>query len=366
VRNRPQPDDLRGEVAVVTGASRGLGLLLAAELARRGARLVICARDEAVLGTAAGQLRETGAEVVPVACDVTSPDAAPRLVAAAREHYGRLDIVISNAGLIRVGPVQSTSAGDYETALATMALAPARMALAALPVMQEQGHGRIVTIASIGGKISVPHLLPYSTAKFAAVGFSEGLRAELGRGPVTVTTVVPGLMRTGSHVQARFAGQREKEFTWFSLGASLPLVSMDAERAARQIVAGVAERRAEILLTPAGQVAGRLGAVAPGLTAGLLHAAQRLVLPPPDGDRRAVPGQDLRPALPRAAFAALTSLGRAASARFNEQRQARSSRSRLPAGRSAAAAVCRRRVRRRGGQGLLPLPGGDRPAWLRG
>jgi short-subunit dehydrogenase len=219
--------------------------------------------------------------------------------------------------------VQSAGSGDFETALATMALAPARLALAALPVMQEQGHGRIVTIASIGGKVSVPHLLPYSTAKFAAVGFSEGLRAELGRGPVTVTTVVPGLMRTGSHVQARFAGRREQEFTWFSLGASLPLVSMDAERAARQIVAGVAARRAEILLTPAGQVVSRVAALAPGLTAGVLHAAQQIVLPRPDGTGQAVPGQELRPAMPPAAFAALTSLGRAAAARFNERRRPR-------------------------------------------
>ena len=323
VCRRQQPDDLRGEVAVVTGASRGLGLLLALELARRGARLVICARDVAGLDQAAAWIRKAGAEVVPVACDVTAPDAAARLVARARERYGRLDIVISNAGLIRVGPVQSAGSGDFETALATMALAPARLALAALPVMQEQGHGRIVTIASIGGKVSVPHLLPYSTAKFAAVGFSEGLRAELGRGPVTVTTVVPGLMRTGSHVQARFAGRREQEFTWFSLGASLPLVSMDAERAARQIVAGVAARRAEILLTPAGQVVSRVAALAPGLTAGVLHAAQQIVLPRPDGTGQAVPGQELRPAMPPAAFAALTSLGRAAAARFNERRRPR-------------------------------------------
>jgi short-subunit dehydrogenase len=127
-----------------------------------------------------------------------------------------------------------------------MALAPVRLALAALPVMREQSHGRIVTITSLGGKIAVPHLVPYCAAKFAAVGFSEGLRAELGRDPVTVTTVVPGLMRTGSHVQALFTGQADKEFTWFSLGASLPLVSMDAERAARQIVEGVRRRGAEI------------------------------------------------------------------------------------------------------------------------
>jgi NAD(P)-dependent dehydrogenase (short-subunit alcohol dehydrogenase family) len=324
-------DNLHGEVAVVTGASRGLGLLLARELSRQGCALIICARDPAELGRAAVQLREDGADVASVACDVTDQDAPSRLVQAALDRHGRLDIVLSNAGIIQVGPVQAASPEHFESALDVMALAPARLALAALPVMQKQRHGRIVTIASIGGKLGVPHLLPYSTAKFAAVGFSEGLRAELGRGPVTVTTVVPGLMRTGSHLQARFTGQAEKEFTWFGLGASLPLISMDAERAARQIVAAVRDRRAEIILTPAGQVVSRVAGLAPGLTSGVLHLGQRLALPAPSGPPGATtadggegtPGQDLEPAFSRKAFDRLTALGRAAAERFNERRLGR-------------------------------------------
>jgi len=314
--------DIRGEVAVVTGASRGLGLLLARELAGHGCPLVICARDAAALERAADLLRGTGAEVTAVACDVTD-EASPRLlVDTAVERYGRLDILVSNAGIIQVGPVQAAQAGHYETALETMALAPVRLALAALPVMRRQGHGRIVTITSIGGKLGVPHLLPYCTAKFAAVGFSEGLRAELGRGPVTVTTVVPGLMRTGSHLRARFTGRAGEEFTWFGLGASLPLVSMDAERAARQIVAAVRRRRAEIILTPAGQVVSRVSGIAPGLTSDLLHVVQRLALPAPaaaEGDG-GTPGDQLNPALSQKAFDRLTTLGRVAASRFNERR----------------------------------------------
>ena len=326
---RRAPDDLRGEVAVVTGASRGLGLLLARELARHGCPLVICARDPAELERAADRLRAEGAEVTAVAGDVTDETVPQRLVEVATERYGRIDIVISNAGIIQVGPVQAASPQHFETALDTMALAPARLALAALPVMQGQRHGRIVTIASIGGKLGVPHLLPYSTAKFAAVGFSEGLRAELGRGPVTVTTVVPGLMRTGSHLQARFTGQAEKEFTWFGLGASMPLLSMDAERAARQIVGAVRERRAEIILTPAGQVVSRVAGLAPGLTSEILHLVQRFMLPSPGAaspagaspaDGEGTPGQDLDPAIPRKAYDRLTALGRAAAGRFNERR----------------------------------------------
>jgi NAD(P)-dependent dehydrogenase (short-subunit alcohol dehydrogenase family) len=326
---RRGPDDLRGEVAVVTGASRGLGLLLARELARQGCPLVICARDSAELDRAAGQLREAGADVTAVACDVTDEATASRLVQAALERHGRLDIVISNAGIIQVGPVRAASPEHFETALDTMALAPARLALAALPVMRGQRHGRIVTIASIGGKLSVPHLLPYSTAKFAAVGFSEGLRAELGRGPVMVTTVVPGLMRTGSHLQARFTGQAGKEFTWFALGASLPLVSMDAERAARQIIGAVRQRRAEVILTPAAQLISRIAGLAPGLTSDALHLVQRLALPAPaspptdhaQDSGEGTPGHALNPAVSRKAFDRLTALGRAAASRFNEKSQ---------------------------------------------
>jgi short-subunit dehydrogenase len=322
-------DDISGEVAVVTGASRGLGLLLARELARHSCPLVICARDAAELERAASELRAAGAQVTTVACDLADQASAQLLVDTALERYGRIDIVISNAGIIQVGPVETAQAAHYQTALDTMALAPARLALTALPVMRRQRHGRIVTITSIGGKVSVPHLLPYCTAKFAAVGFSEGLRAELGRGPVTVTTVVPGLMRTGSHLRARFTGQADKEFTWFALGASLPLVSMDAERAARQIITAVRQRRAEIILTPAGQVAARAAGVAPGLTGGILHLAQRLALPAPPGRARTpatgaedqdTPGYGLNPALPGKVFDFLTALGRAAASRFNERR----------------------------------------------
>jgi short-subunit dehydrogenase len=322
---RRAQDDLHGEVAVVTGASRGLGLLLARELAGQGCPLVICARDAAELERAADELRAAGADVTTIACDVTDEATPQLLIDTAVQRYGRLDILVSNAGVIQVGPVQTAQIGHYELAMDTMALAPARLALTALPVMRRQGHGRIVTIGSIGGKISVPHLLPYSTAKFAAVGFSEGLRAELGRGPVTVTTVVPGLMRTGSHLQARFTGQPSKEFTWFSLGASLPLVSMDAERAARQIIAAVRQRRAEIILTPAGQVVSRAAGIVPGLTTEILHLVQRLALPAPSGEPGAAvadeaQGHELRPAMGKKAFDRLTTLGQAAASRFKERR----------------------------------------------
>jgi short-subunit dehydrogenase len=313
------PDDIVGEVAIVTGASRGLGLELARELGRHSCRLVICARDEPELRRAAEVLRLDGVQVTAVPCDITD-DSAPRLlIDTALREFGRLDIVVNNAGVIQVGPIEHTAEGDYESAMRVMALAPARLALAALPVMRERGHGRIVTITSVGGKVSVPHLLPYSMAKFAAVALSEGLRAELGSGAVVVTTAVPGLMRTGSHVRALFAGQREKEFTWFSLGASLPLVSMDAERAARRIVSAMRARRGEVILTPAAQAAARGAGLFPGLTARLMHAMAALLPGPAEQqERAAAEGKDLRPSLDRRVFDALTALGRSAARQRNE------------------------------------------------
>lgn len=144
---------------------------------------------------------------------------------------------------------------------------------------------------------------------------------------MTVTTVVPGLMRTGSHLQAWFTGRRQQEFTWFALGASLPLVSMDAQRAARRIIEAVRGRRAEIILTPAGQIAARASGVLPGLTSAALHLAEQLLLPPPTAQRRgAVPGHELSPAINGQTFGWLTALGRAAARQLN-QRQTRQTQS---------------------------------------
>lgn len=312
-----RPDDLTGEVAVVTGASRGLGLVLAKELARQSCRLVICARDAEELGRAEDQLRQQGTDVLAVTCDLAEEDAAQRLIDATIRHFGRIDILVNNAGEIRVGPAGSAGPQDYESALRIMTMAPVRTTYAALPHMHARQHGRIVTIASIGGKVSVPHLLPYSVAKFGAVAFSEGLRAELGSGPVTVTTVVPGLMRTGSHERAEFGGRRDAEYTWFALAASLPVLSMDAEKAARQIVAAMRNRRAELILTPAGQLVARSAAIAPSLTSAAMHLATTL-LPASDGSHGQESGLTLRPAMNSALFGWLTTKGRRAAERFNE------------------------------------------------
>jgi short-subunit dehydrogenase len=312
-------DSIAGETAIITGASRGLGLEIARELGRRKARLVICARDGAALNRAADDLRADGAEVTAVTCDITEEAAPQLLIDAATSAYGHVDILFNNAGVISVTPLWNATPSDFETAMSTMALAPARLTLAVLPLMRSQGHGRIVNVTSLGGKVSVPHLLPYAMAKFAAVAFSEGLRAELGASPITVTTAVPGLMRTGSHLQALFRGQREKEFTWFSLGAALPVVSMDASRAARRIVSAMCARKPEVILTPIAQVVARGAGVFPGVTVRALHVIGALLPQPADQPNEVRAGGELRPALPPNLFDRLTTLARDAARRLNER-----------------------------------------------
>jgi short-subunit dehydrogenase len=271
---------LAGEVAIVTGSSRGLGALVAGELGRAGCKLVLCARDPNELRRAADQLGRRGVEVLAVRCDVSEAAAVEVLVERTLQRFGRIDLLVNNAGTIEVGPEQTMGLADFERAMAVIFWGTVRTTLAVLPHMRARRHGRIVNVTSIGGKVAVPHLLPYGAAKFAAVGFSEGLRAELARDGISVTTIVPGLMRTGSERFASFKGDVKKERFWFSLAARLPGLSMSARRAARQIVEAARRRQAERVLGLPAQLL-RLGmALCPGLGARVLATTNRL-LPSP-------------------------------------------------------------------------------------
>ena len=311
--------DLRGEVALITGGSRGLGFLLAREFARQGCRVTICARDGAELERARVDLERQGINVLAVQCDVTDQSQVESLVQKTKARFGRVDILVNNAGTIQVGPIESMTAQDFENAMRVMFWGMLYPTLAVLPDMLERRSGRIVNITSIGGKVSMPHLLPYGCAKFAAVGLSEGLRAELKGEGIRVTTIVPGLMRTGSFLNAFFKGRQEKEFRWFSLGAALPFISMDAKRAARQIVAATRRGEAErILSLPATMLAlfhGRF----PGLTADLLGWANRLLLPEAEGGRpEQVRGMDVRQRARGSVYRAFTRMGLSAAEKLNQ------------------------------------------------
>lgn len=320
-------------VAVVAGASRGLGLLISAELMARGFTVHGCARDGAGLERA-GQLlaaRQVGAlrdaspdrnlgRFVGTVCDVGDPDQVTGWVRSVEQTHGKVDVAIHVAGIISVGPVQSTTLSHYRDAVDTMLWGPIHLSLATLPGMLERGSGRIGVVSSVGGVISVPHLLPYSIAKFGAVGLSEGLTAELSGTGVSATTVVPGLMRTGAHLHARFSGDALADYAWFAPAASLPLISISAPRAARRIVSGVLAGRAQVELTPAAWLGRRVHGLAPASTARMLGLASR-VLPNATGqtgDGATVSGARARSALGSRVVNALSAIGDRAARRHNE------------------------------------------------
>ncbi|MBV9211252.1 MAG: SDR family oxidoreductase [Acidobacteria bacterium] len=309
--------DFKSKTVLITGGSRGLGLVLAREFAREGARIAICARDAEELERARADLKARGASVLAVPCDVTEREQANELIKIVSEHFGGVDVLVNNAGVIQVAPFEVMTVEDYEEAMRIHFWAPLYTMLAALPQMRKRG-GRIVNISSIGGKISVPHLLPYSASKFALVGLSEGLRAELQKDGVVVTTVCPGLMRTGSPRNATFKGQHRAEYAWFSISDSLPMLSMSAERAASQIIEACRRGDAEIVLTVQAQLAVRFHGLFPGLTADVLGLVNRL-LPAPGGiGRRRAKGKESESAISPSVLTALTE---AAARKNNEMRE---------------------------------------------
>jgi short-subunit dehydrogenase len=282
---------LRGRVALVTGGSRGLGFAIADELASRGARLVICARDPERLERARMLLVARGADVRTVRCDVADREQVERMV----EEAGRVDVLVNNAGVIAVGPLETQRIEDFEQTLAIMFWGVVYPTYAVLPQMRARGEGRIANVTSIGGKISVPYLLPYNAAKFAAVGFSEGLRAELAGTGISVTTVVPGLMRTGSYVAALFKGRRETMYKLFTPISATPLTTISGRRAARKIVAAIERGDPELILTAHANLVVRASGLAPSVTQRVLGLVARAL--PSGGTDEPLPGVEIDPAV---------------------------------------------------------------------
>lgn len=289
-----------GKTVVITGASRGLGLKLAEQFALAGAKVVLAARDANELERAKELLLANNSSLHAenlflLPCDLMQPSDCKRLVEEASHHFGQVDVLINNAGLIHVGPIEQQPLEAYREAMEIDYFATVQTVQAVLPQMIGRRNGRIVNISSIGGKIPVPHLAPYVGSKFAAVGFSETLHAEVRGKGVQVTTVCPGLMRTGSYPNALVVGNREKEYRWFSLSASIPGIAHSAECAARKIFEATCEGRPEITVGWDAYLAARVHGLAPELTQQLGSLANDFVLPRAGGSTEPVPAHKVRP-----------------------------------------------------------------------
>ena len=275
---------LRGKVALISGGSRGLGLVLARHICDQGGNVALLAREPEELARAKADLTARDGKVLTIECDLLEHDQIQAAVRKVVDHFDRIDILINNAGMIEVGPLDHMTREDYDRAMRLHFWAPYELISQVVPEMRLWGGGRIVNISSIGGKVAVPHFAPYSASKFALTGFSDAVRTELARDNIQVTTVAPGLMRTGSHVNATFKGNHDAEFAWFSASAGAPLISMDADRSARKILAACRRGQPSLTLTFAARGAIAGNALFPNLTGYAMKIVNRF-LPDAAGEK---------------------------------------------------------------------------------
>jgi NAD(P)-dependent dehydrogenase (short-subunit alcohol dehydrogenase family) len=276
---------LGDKVALITGGSRGLGLVLARQICAEGGKVALIARDPAELAQAKADLTRRGGRPLTVQCDLLDAGQIQSAVRQIIDRFGKIDVLINNAGIIEVGPLEHMRLEDFERAMRLHFWAPFELISQIVPEMRIWGGGRIVNISSIGGKVAVPHMAPYSASKFALTGFSDAIRAELARDHIYVTTVAPGMMRTGSHVHAKFKGRRESEFAWFAASAGAPLLSMNADRAARKILVACRRGQPSLTLTFAARLQIVANALFPNLTGYTMRIVNRFL--PSAGDEEA-------------------------------------------------------------------------------
>ena len=277
VYNRIHRYNLAGKVVLITGGSRGLGLEMARVVVSKGAKVAICARTEIQLKRAESELRATGAPVLAILADLRDPKQAKDVVSSVASHFGKIDVVINNAGTIELGPENVMEVSDYQKVMDSNLWSALHTIKAVLPYFLANGHGRIVNICSIGGKIAVPHMLPYSVSKFAMIGLSEGLCVELKKDNILVTTVIPNLMRTGSPRNVSVKGDHENEYAWFKIADSLPFLSQDSKQAADQIIEALQNGDRQVTLTWAARFISAVNGVMPGSITALSQVANRFL-----------------------------------------------------------------------------------------
>ncbi len=286
---------LAGKSVIVTGSTSGLGLLLAKEAAKQGARVVLAARDEHDLERAAADVRRLGApDVLAVPTDVSDADQAQALIDKTIERFGGVDVLLNDAGLMIVGPAAAMTLEDYRKVLGTNFWGAVNTSLAVIPHMRARRSGRIGNIVSIGGLIPAPHMLPYTASKFALTGFTRGLRNDLARDNVLVTGIYPPTIRTGGHPHAWFKGDKEREYTWFGLGDTIPGVAKSAEATAKQAWRAICDGDPELIVGLPAKLAVAFDGVFPEWSSELRALVERGLPAPIHLDAPATQGKDLQ------------------------------------------------------------------------
>lgn len=275
--------EIENRVAIITGASEGIGKALAHEMVKQGARVVLAARSKDKLDALAAELGTVRALAVPT--DVARPAQVERLVAQAAEGFGGVDILVNNAGFGLYGLVEETDWAHLRELWEVNFFGAVACTRAALPHLRQRG-GAVVNISSMAGKVPLPYMASYCATKFALNAFSDGLRMELARAGVHVLTVCPGRVRTNFHEAA------------YRDGRNLPQVfqqrkptGVSAEKVARVTVRALRRERREVVIPWRLRLAAGFRNVLPGLTDRLLRGVVRDPGPPPRGtEAREEPG----------------------------------------------------------------------------
>ena len=268
----------RDKVALITGGSRGLGLEIARQICARGAKVALIARDAEELARAKADLDRFATDVLTIQCDLLETAQIQSAAQQTLHRFGKIDILINNAGIIEIGPIEHMQLKDFDRAMRLHFWAPFILHLLVTPYMRANG-GRIVNISSIGGRIAVPHMAAYSASKFALTGFSDAIRAELARDNIFVTTVTPGLMRTGSQIHAKFKGDHSAEYKWFDWSSKIPFASISVERAARKILNACQRGKPALVMPCSAYFIIAANALFPNLTARVMKIVNRSMPP---------------------------------------------------------------------------------------
>lgn len=225
---------------LITGAASGIGRACAFELARRGAQLALADIDKAGLEQISGVLGQRASTWV---ADLASPAEIDHLAQSVLQNFGHIDVLINNAGVAVVAPLEDTTEADWDWIFAVNVRAPIRLTRALLPHMFERGKGHIVLTASLAGLTGAPGMLAYATTKSALVGFAKSLRLDVASKGIDVTTVCPGYVRTNLHRNTRYANDGFKKFlddppAWYGVTQELAAVE----------IAGAIERKDPLLV----------------------------------------------------------------------------------------------------------------------
>ncbi len=196
---------LKGEVAIITGGSRGIGRALAVEFAREGARVALAARSQAELEETERQVRAAGGQALVVPTDLAKVENVDAMVAATRKAFGPVDILVNNAGI--AGPTalcEDVKPEDWDYTMAVNVKGPFLCCRAVLREMKQRRKGRIINIGSVSSKRPLVQRTPYTTGKMALIGFTRTLAAEVGEYGITVNIICPGPV-SGARIESVLA-----------------------------------------------------------------------------------------------------------------------------------------------------------------